>query len=194
MSSNQGQVRRKAQESNIGQLQRHEVSGKAATLQNQSLCQRSRWLLAQGRRHRCCRAGCRAASGWKEMDRGTCASVYFYNCHCSKHSQRRNGIFERISVLKKVKAHTKKSKQQKPPHVQLVTQAEVCLTVLYCSRKAALWSSWCLRQSHPYSTRPEKQSWRLPAATSAFLPHLKTLSHLNHSFFPRDQIQENKKG
>lgn len=37
MSSNQAQVRRKAQESNTGLLQLYEVSGKSATFQKQSL-------------------------------------------------------------------------------------------------------------------------------------------------------------
>lgn len=136
-------------------------SGKSATLQNQSLCQHSRWLLAQGRRHRRCRAGCRAALGGRRWTDGRLL-VYFCNCHCSKHNQRRNGIFERISVLKKVEAHTKKTVKKKQKKKHMCSSFPKLKFALLCStahrRLLCEANRWCLCQSHPHSTRPGKQS------------------------------------
>lgn len=68
----------------------YEVSGKSATFQKtKCLCQHGRWLGGTGK-ETCItamhHAGYRAGLEWKEKDRGTHVSVYFYNYYCSKHN------------------------------------------------------------------------------------------------------------
>ena len=96
--------------------------------------------------------------------------------------QRRNSIF-RIKDFSSLR-HTQKTNNKNLHTCSLLHSLNLPYhAVLFMKGCSVKRSSWCSCQSHHYSTRPEKQSWRLSTATFTFLPHLKMLTHL-YCIFP----------
>jgi len=106
------------------------------------LCQHSRWLFTQGRRHHCCHAGCIAGLGaggnGQEGQEILCTFVTTGIVNIT--IQWRNSTFKRGFQSSNRSRQSRKPVKKKPVHMcALFYTAEVFLTVLYCSWKGALW-------------------------------------------------------